>query len=114
MANKIYELSPTGITVYKGNYDAYLITKKEQLPDTKPNTAIDSEAKKEYLSQKKSQSDLRKIKARIRNLENEISELKEALNKYNGVLPLKINFFSAFHTVMKFCCSCKHYISAGV
>lgn len=89
IANKVYEINPDGITVYLGDYDYYL-QKKEELealanlaqdqPETSSNepssvtsATLDRQALKER------QSKHRKLTRRSNEIENQLTEIEEAI-----------------------------------
>lgn len=89
IANKVYEINPDGITVYLGDYDYYL-QKKEELealanldqdqPETSSNepssvtsATLDRQALKER------QSKHRKLTRRSDEIENQLTEIEEAI-----------------------------------
>ena len=89
-AEKILELSPTGVATYLGNYDYYLEKKAERLRNEaesiKNNTALPeklatpiSETKNDWLKQKEEQAAKRKQDAQISRLEKEIEETEAAI-----------------------------------
>lgn len=78
VTNKIFELTPTGINLYIGNYDYYTMKKSElNMPkytavDEKTKTQVKTDRKKE----KDAQKSLRQIKLQIEAVETDIHALE--------------------------------------
>ena len=79
-ADKIYELSPTGTTLYLGDYDYYL-EKKTQISPRPIVASIKMEAKDSRAASKAKQADERRIKTAIARMEKEIAEKEERLKQ---------------------------------
>ncbi|OFI07420.1 putative ABC transporter ATP-binding protein YheS [Clostridium acetireducens DSM 10703] len=87
--NKIYELHKDGINLYLGNYSYYKQKKKnplrfnyEEISNTKTKTQIEKEKKKKKEEQKferQKKAKIKKIEDNISNLENNITSLQEQL-----------------------------------
>ena len=93
-AEKILELTPTGVILYNGNYDYYLEKKAErarneaekalQNPQKATTTAPAqpiSETKNDWLKQKEQQAAERKLANKIKKIETEIEETENAIAK---------------------------------
>lgn len=89
IANKVYEINPDGITVYLGDYDYYL-QKKEELealanlaqdqPETssnEPSSATSATLDRQALKER--QSKHRKLTRRSDEIENQLTEIEEAI-----------------------------------
>lgn len=78
LATKVVEMRKDGSHTYTGNYSKYLehkeVTKVEKIKNT------------DYLSKKKSQSELRKHQNQIKKIEKEISDLESQVHQYNEML----------------------------
>ncbi|MGN0478580.1 MAG: ATP-binding cassette domain-containing protein, partial [Hominenteromicrobium sp.] len=85
LADKIYYLDPTGTTLYPGNYDAYLETRRQKEAAAEAAAAEETAAKPNAYRQKKERaSEIRKKKAALLKCERDIeaAELEtEALNE---------------------------------
>jgi len=94
-AEKILELTPTGVILYNGNYDYYLEKKAERARNeaekalqnaqkttttTVPAQPI-SETKNDWLKQKEQQAAERKLANKIKKIEAEIEETENAIAK---------------------------------
>ena len=97
VATRILELTPHGVEEYLGNYDFYLEHKREP-QETVVEAALPSEAKKEYLKQKQSAGELRRLRTRIRRLEDEISAAEARIAEISDWMlkPEYYNFPNAF------------------
>lgn len=84
-ADKILELSPTGIKTYLGNYDSYLEKKASDASSNEERklAETESESKAEHIKKKVSQSEQRKLQAEIRKCENSIAEVEGEIKAYN-------------------------------
>lgn len=91
--NKIVELKENGMTEYLGNYNYYIEKKEnptrfeayEEIANGKTKTQLKDEKKKVKLAQK----EIRVKRTRLREVENEISEYEELLEKLNNDLCLE-------------------------
>ncbi len=95
-AEKILELTPTGVNVYAGNYDYYLEKKAERLRNeneqkeiamtktssitTESQEAV-SDTKMDWKKQKELQAQQRKLAGQITKVEKEIEEVETAIAK---------------------------------
>lgn len=79
LADRILYLDKNGITEYLGNYDYFSEKYKEKTTDLNTNKTKSEEKPKtnEYKQRKEQQSNLRKLKTRIRKCEEEMTELDE-------------------------------------
>lgn len=78
--DKIVEMNSDSITIYNGNYDYY----KEHHVDTQLKTVSNkdsSQNKNEYTEAKKNKADDRRRRAKLMNIEKEISLVQDKLNK---------------------------------
>ena len=77
-AQKVLELTSTGVNQYLGNYQYYLEKKQEQeqnnKTETKQVTYIVSEGKADWLKQKEQQAQERKAAAKVNKVEQEIEQ----------------------------------------
>jgi len=93
-AEKILELTPTGVILYNGNYDYYLEKKAERARNEaekalqNPQKAAASapaqpisETKNDWLKQKEQQAAERKLANKIKKIETEIEETENAIAK---------------------------------
>ena len=91
-AEKILELTPTGVILYNGNYDYYLEKKAERARNEaekalqNPQTTVApvqpiSETKNDWLKQKEQQAAERKLANKIKKIETEIEETENAIAK---------------------------------
>ena len=93
-AEKILELTPTGVILYNGNYDYYLEKKAERarneaekaLQNPQKATTVApvqpiSETKNDWLKQKEQQAAERKLANKIKKIETEIEETENAIAK---------------------------------
>lgn len=90
VATKVMELSEDGATIYLGDYDYYLEKKAEieelarleaeenQDPE---ETQVASAGASNYQAQKASQKEIRKLRRRIEQIENELETVEERLGK---------------------------------
>ena len=85
IADKVFELTKNGITVYLGDYDYYIEKKIEQEEIEKleraENDNDDQKVQLSYHEQKRLQSEKRKKERRIAKLENDIEELEIKLTE---------------------------------
>ena len=82
LADKIYYLTPTGIEIFEGNYDAFLEKFKPFQTEQKPREE-QPEKQTEYKNKKERDALRRKMKARLSKVEVEISEKENLLNDLN-------------------------------
>ena len=93
-AEKILELTPTGVILYNGNYDYYLEKKAERarneaekaLQNPQKATTVApaqpiSETKNDWLKQKEQQAAERKLANKIKKIETEIEKTENAIAK---------------------------------
>ncbi|MDR2939697.1 MAG: ATP-binding cassette domain-containing protein [Clostridiales bacterium] len=80
-ADKILELTKTGVNLYMGNYDYYMEKKKAE-----PVIKVEAPEKKAYNEKRQSQSDGRKRRTKLRNLESEISSIENEIKVLDGQL----------------------------
>ncbi len=95
-AEKIIELTPTGVIEYQGNYDYYLekkaertraeseATKKTSVPfseSANQNNIKASDTKQDWLKQKEEQAQKRKLENKIKKVETDIATLETAIQK---------------------------------
>ncbi|CAD0138119.1 putative energy-sensing inhibitor of translation [Streptococcus thermophilus] len=90
VATKVMEISEDGATIYLGDYDYYLEKKAEieelarleaeenQDPE---ETQVASAGASNYQAQKASQKEIRKLRRRIEQIENELETVEERLGK---------------------------------
>ena len=83
LADKIYYLTPTGIEIFEGNYDAFLEKFKPFQTERKPPEE-QPEKQTEYKNKKERDALRRKMKARLSKVEVEISEKENLLNDLNA------------------------------
>ena len=83
LADKIYYLTPTGIEIFEGNYDAFLEKFKPFQTEHKPREE-QSEKQTEYKNKKERDALRRKMKARLSKVEVEIAEKENLLNDLNA------------------------------
>jgi len=79
-AEKIWELSPGGITVYMGNYDYYM-EKKETVQAAAPEAVAQSASKEDWKRKKEEQAEERRKQAKAEKLEIEIACLEEKIQE---------------------------------
>lgn len=79
LADRILYLDKDGITEYLGNYDYFAEKYKEKTTDLNTDKLKSEEKPKlnEYKQRKEQQSNIRKLKTRIRKCEEEVAELDE-------------------------------------
>ena len=85
LADKIYYLTPKGIEIFEGNYDAFL-AKFEPFKEPEKPAEERIEKQTEYKNKKERDALRRKAKARIAKLETEISEKEDLINVLNARL----------------------------
>ena len=96
-AQKIFELTPTGINVFLGNYSYYLEKKRqnkliqEELmselnKDFKEETILESAAKLDWKAQKQEQAKLRKTINKIASIEKEIENIETKIQELEDML----------------------------
>ena len=85
LADKIYYLTPKGIKIFEGNYDAFL-AKFEPFKEPEKPAEERAEKQTEYKNKKVRDALRRKAKARIAKLETEISEKEDLINSLNESL----------------------------
>ena len=85
LADKIYYLTPKGIEIFEGNYDAFL-AKFEPFKEPEKPAEERAEKQTEYKNKKERDALRRKAKARIAKLETEISEKEDLINSLNESL----------------------------
>ena len=85
LADKIYYLTPKGIKIFEGNYDAFL-AKFEPFKEPEKPAEERAEKQTEYKNKKERDALRRKAKARIAKLETEISEKEDLINSLNESL----------------------------
>ena len=79
LADRVLYLDKNGVTEYLGNYD-YYVEKSKTLAQNTNSVAEKAEAKpkvNDYKLRKEQQSNLRKLKTRIKKCEEEMAELDE-------------------------------------
>ncbi len=86
LADRIIELTPTGVTEYLGNYDYYAekTANREDIPQSKeapqkPKLNDYKHRKEEQARERKRQNDLKKAEQRIEELEAEIEDVQTLL-----------------------------------
>lgn len=78
LADRILYLDQNGVTEYLGNYDYFVEKSKERVTSVSNKTKEEEKPKvNEYKQRKEQQSNLRKLKTRIRKCEEEMEELDE-------------------------------------
>lgn len=82
VADEVLEISPTGSTLYLGNYDYYVEKKAEQELLAQESTSTDEktetpDSKLTYQQSKEQQRKLRKLNREVETLEQQISQLEE-------------------------------------
>ena len=85
LSDKIYYLTPKGIEIFEGNYDAFL-AKFEPFKEPEKLAEEHIEKQTEYKNKKERDAVRRKTKARIARLETEISEKEDLINVLNARL----------------------------
>ncbi len=86
LADRIIELTPTGVTEYLGNYDYYVektalreeVSESKETPQ-KPKVNDYKLRKEEQARERKRQNDLKKVEQRIEELEADIEEVQTLL-----------------------------------
>ncbi len=79
-ADKILELTTSGIKVYPGNYDDYLIRKAQETQITAADTKKELSSAENYEINKRRQANIRNLNKKIEKTENEIELLEERIN----------------------------------
>lgn len=78
LADRILYLDQNGVTEYLGNYDYFVEKSKERVTSVSNKPKAEEKPKvNEYKQRKEQQSNLRKLKTRIRKCEEEMEELDE-------------------------------------
>lgn len=91
-AQKVLELTPTGVNQYLGDYQYYLQKKEEQEIEKKENapkqqhTAAPTDGKTDWLKQKQLQSQERKAAAKIERIEKEIEQTEQKIAELDNML----------------------------
>ena len=89
-AQKVLELTSTGVNQYLGNYQYYLEKKQEQeqnnKTETKQVTYIVSEGKADWLKQKEQQAQERKAAAKVNKVEQEIEQTEIKIKELDTML----------------------------
>ena len=92
-AQRILELTPTGVNQYLGDYQYYL-EKREEIQSQKYEKKIEtsqinttpSEGKVDWIKQKQIQSEQRKAAAKINRVEKEIEQTEQKIEQLNVML----------------------------
>ncbi|MCL1844682.1 MAG: ABC-F family ATP-binding cassette domain-containing protein [Defluviitaleaceae bacterium] len=86
VATKIFEMTPTGITEFVGNYDYYIEARQARdephsgsVPGSERSLEAGSASKENYLRKKESDAEARRKKSRTAKLEAEISDIEEQI-----------------------------------
>lgn len=97
VATRILELSETGVTEYLGNYDFYTEHKRSAETEIAAVKGM-TEQKAQFLKEKASAGELRRMKTRLRLCEEEIDKSEKRLDKIAELmlLPEYYNFPRAF------------------
>lgn len=82
LADKIFYLTPNGIEVFEGNYEDFL-KKIEPFKSKEKSENVKQPKQSEYKNKKERDALLRKTKARITRLENEIAEQEDLISELN-------------------------------
>ena len=82
LADKIFYLTPNGIEVFEGNYEDFL-KKFEPFKSKEKSENVKQPKQSEYKNKKERDALLRKTKARITRLENEIAEQEDLISELN-------------------------------
>ena len=82
LADKIFYLTPKGIEVFEGNYEDFL-KKFEPFKSKEKSENVKQPKQSEYKNKKERDALLRKTKARITRLENEIAEQEDLISELN-------------------------------
>ena len=90
LADKIYYLTPSGTTLYLGNYDAYLETRQKQeaakaAAEAENENAV-PKANTVYKQKKERASEIRKRRAALSKCEREIEAAEAEIDTLNGQL----------------------------
>ena len=91
-AQRILELTPTGVNQYLGDYQYYLEKKEEiqqyekQTETNQINITVTSEGKVDWIKQKQIQSEQRKAVAKINRVEQEIEQTEQKIKQLNVML----------------------------
>lgn len=91
-AQRILELTPTGVNQYLGDYQYYLEKKEEmqqyekQTETNQINITVTSEGKVDWIKQKQIQSEQRKTVAKINRVEQEIEQTEQKIKQLNVML----------------------------
>lgn len=88
LADRVLYLDQNGVTEYLGNYDYYVEKSKERSSTTNSTTITTEEKPKvnEYKLRKEQQSNLRKLKTRIRKCEEEMESLDNNIEQVQAQL----------------------------
>ena len=82
LADKIFYLTPNGIEIFEGNYEDFL-KKFEPFKSKEKSENVKQPKQSEYKNKKERDALLRKTKARITRLENEIAEQEDLISELN-------------------------------
>lgn len=105
VADKIFELTPEGIQVYEGNYDAYLAKRQAADPDVK-SAAVKKETKAgSYEQNKRRQANIKSVTRKLAQAEEEIAaietqieQLKQEMNNAGSDFALAQEKFQEIQT----------------
>ncbi|MCI9274025.1 MAG: ABC-F family ATP-binding cassette domain-containing protein [Clostridiales bacterium] len=85
LANRIYYLDSNGTAEYIGNYDAYLERIRQEAPQAMANKA-QSGKQNDYKLRKEREAELRKLRNRLKRVEEEIEGLDQEMEQLNQQL----------------------------
>ena len=96
MATSILEITPEGSTLYLGDYD-YYIEKKQELEALKQEEATPvvqaevalTDTKKNYLSSKEEQKQLRTLTRQVEQLEEKLHQIEQEISSVHEELTLE-------------------------
>ncbi len=90
VANKVLELSSEGARLYHGNYDYYLEKKAQETSESAVvKTSVSSQNKKDWLTQKEEQKNIRMLENKLSKLEDSIDSLETRIGEIDEDLTLE-------------------------
>ena len=96
VADRIFVLTPDGIEMYLGNYDEYLEKSASAHSEISVSSGRpESSVKAAYLQKKQASAELRRLRANLRNTENEIGELEKQIEEIQSDMLKPENYSSA-------------------
>jgi ATP-binding cassette subfamily F protein 3 len=90
-AQKIIDMSSTGVTQYLGNYTYYIEKKAEikQVAAVQVEQTVDNSTKDDWLKQKEEQTNIKRKQNQIEKLEKQIAEVEAAIEQDDKLLCLE-------------------------